>query len=371
MTQQVAKYEARPTAISAYNEEEVELLKSQIAPGTTDKELAYFLTVAARRGLDPFRSQIFAIKRSTYDKAKGGYVDKMTIQIAHAGLLALAERTNGYRGTTDPQFADDEGHWTDVWLSPKPPAACKVGVYRKGFAAPVMGVALWREYVQTTKDGQPMGLWKDKPTHMLEKCALSKALRRAFPDMEDADDQDYDTEPDEYVETVAEPPGNLRTFPAIDEAHTEDGAEVPYLYSTPEDEPEPITLTNDVTGETIEVTPEPATARQDDAITKARAKLTPKREPAPNTEPDDMTPMSALWTRVQQWAAQHGTDPQRLCLYMATAKGVPQKVGAEAMRTWLGSQPGNTLDGLYDLYVAGESGQQPAADDAEQGAMPL
>lgn len=379
MTQQVAKYEARPTAISAYNEEEVELLKSQIAPGTTDKELAYFLTVAARRGLDPFRSQIFAIKRSTYDKAKGGYVDKMTIQIAHAGLLALAERTNGYRGTTDPQFADDEGHWTDVWLSPKPPAACKVGVYRKGFAAPVMGVALWREYVQTTKDGQPMGLWKDKPTHMLEKCALSKALRRAFPDMEDTADQDYDTEPDEYVETE---PVSLRTVAAmpLEERHAWIAANLPDTGDPNEgDDPyypsdEPITLTNDATGETI-VVPEPAakpaSARQDDVLAKARAKLAPKREPAPNTEPDDMTPMSALWTRVQQWAAQHGTDPQRLRLYMATAKGVPEKVGSEAMRTWLGSQPGNTLDGLYDLYVAGESGQQPAADDAEHGAMPL
>lgn len=109
----------------------------------------------------------------------------------------------------------------------------------------------------------------------------------------------------------------------------------------------------------------------DDALKAAAAKLKDRAKPAPDPEPDDMTPMSALWTRVQQWAAQHGTDPQRLCLYMATARGVPAKVGAEAMRTWLGSQPGNTLDRLYDLYVAGESGQQPATDDAEQGAMPL
>lgn len=356
MTQQLARYQARPTALTAYNEEEVELLKTQIAPGTTDKEFALFVTVANRRGLDPFRGHIFAIKRQQYDKRTGGYVEKMTIQVAHAGLLALAERTNGYRGTTDPLFAGEDGQWTDVWLSPKPPAACKVGVYRKGFAAPVMGIALWKEYVQLGKDSQPIGLWKDKPTHMLEKCALSKALRRAFPDMEDAlDDYEVDAEPDagEYVETVAEPPGNLRTFPAIDEAPTEYVAEVPHLYSTPPD-PEPIVLTNDATGETIEV---PAPARHEEVVAKARAKLAPKTPPPPAQK---------LWESVKAWAAEHGTDPQRLRYYLATGAGVPEAVTPAAMTAWQ-EATGHDLDALYERYVAGESSAADGA--AEQGAL--
>lgn len=359
MTQQLARYQARPTALTAYNEEEVELLKTQIAPGTTDKEFALFVTVANRRGLDPFRGHIFAIKRQQWDKRSGGYVEKMTIQIAHAGLLALAERTNGYRGTTDPLFAGEDGQWTDVWLSPKPPAACKVGVYRKGFAAPVMGIALWKEYVQLGKDSQPIGLWKDKPTHMLEKCALSKALRRAFPDMEDAlDDYEVDAEPDagEYVETVAEPPGNLRTFPAIDEAPTEYVAEVPHLYSTPPD-PEPIVLTNDDTGETIEV---PAPARHEEVVAKARAKLAPKTQ---------TPPAQKLWESVKAWAAEHGTDPQRLRYYLATSAGVPEAVTPAAMTAWQ-EATGHDLDALYERYVAGELSQLSAADGAaEQGAL--
>lgn len=393
MTQQVARYDARPTAISAYNEEEVELLKTQIAPGTTDKELAYFLTVSARRRLDPFRQQIYAIKRSMYDKAKGGYVEKMTIQVAHAGLLALAERTNGYRGTTEPQFAGEDGVWTDVWLRGAPPAACKVGVYRKGFAAPVVGVALWREYVQTGKDGTPVGLWKDKPTHMLEKCALSKALRRAFPDMEDAFvDEDHDAEPEEYVEAIAEPPRNLRTIPAIDEQPTAYGdkptpdavlwnGDTGEVFLTEHDIriappiPEPITLTNDETGETIvvDVASEPAARKSgDDALKAAASKLKAKREPAAEAPTDDVTPMSALWARVQMWAKDHGTDPQRLRFYLATPAGVPERVGQDAMRAWLGSAPGNTLERLYELYVAGESGQDSAdTAAAAQGGLGL
>lgn len=357
MTQQLARYQARPTALTAYNEEEVELLKTQIAPGTTDKEFALFVTVANRRGLDPFRGHIYAIKRQQWDKRSGGYVEKMTIQIAHAGLLALAERTNGYRGTTDPLFAGEDGQWTDVWLSPKPPAACKVGVYRKGFAAPVMGIALWKEYVQIGKDSQPMGLWKDKPTHMLEKCALSKALRRAFPDMEDAlDDYEVDAEPaGEYVEAEPVPLRGLAAT-SIDQRIAEI-AKRPPATGDYDDDPEPIVLTNDDTGETIEV---PAPAHHEEVIAKARAKLAPKTQ---------TPPAQKLWESVKAWAAEHGTDPQRLRYYLATSAGVPEAVTPAAMTAWQ-EATGHDLDALYERYVAGELSQLSAADGAaEQGAL--
>lgn len=362
MTQQLARYQARPTALTAYNEEEVELLKTQIAPGTTDKEFALFVTVANRRGLDPFRGHIFAIKRQQWDKRSGGYVEKMTIQIAHAGLLALAERTNGYRGTTDPLFAGEDGQWTDVWLSPKPPAACKVGVYRKGFAAPVMGIALWKEYVQTGKDGQPMGLWKDKPTHMLEKCALSKALRRAFPDMEDAlDDYEVDAEPDagEYVETEPVPLRTIAAMP-LEQRHEEIAKRPPETDpGDDEDAGQTIVLTNDDTGETIVV---PAPAHHEEVVAKARAKLAPKTQ---------TPPAQKLWESVKAWAAEHGTDPQRLRYYLATSAGVPEAVTPAAMAAWQ-EATGRDLDALYALYVAGESAADPAdPGDAEQGGLAL
>lgn len=356
MTEAIAKYEARNTSIAQYSPDEIDLIKTQIAPGTTDKELALFMTVANRRRLDPFKGQIFAIKRPTYDKAKGAYVDKMTIQIAHAGLLALAERTNGYRGATDPQFAGEDGKWVDVWLSTAPPAACKVGVYRKGFAAPVMGMVLWREYVQTGKDGNPIAQWKEKPTHMLEKCALSKALRRAFPDMEDTDDADYDTdEPEvEYVETTH---AALRVVPPDAEVDL-----MPYAHATPEEVYETITLTNDVTGETIEVAqPAPPQPSGDDALKAATAKMKAQRGTTPvATEkftPDYADPeqMSAMWAAVKGWAADHGSDPQRLRFYLATAAGGPEKVSQEALKAWLTAHPDNTLDRLYALYVDGET----------------
>ncbi len=157
------------SALSAYNPEQLALLKEQIAPGCSDNELILFCEVAKRTGLDPFMRQVYAIKRK----------DKMTIQTSIDGFRLIADRTGQMDGS-DAYWCGEDGIWKDVWVSNSRPVAAKVEVYKKGCSRVFKGVAKWDEYAQYY-NGSPSQMWSKFPTTMLAKCAEALALRKAFP----------------------------------------------------------------------------------------------------------------------------------------------------------------------------------------------
>ena len=151
-----------------FNKEQLELIKSQIAPEATQDELKLFLYQCKRTGLDPLTRQIYCIHRWS----KGG--KKMSIQTSIDGFRVIAERSGNYGGQSEPIFT----------YSPEfNLVSCKISVFRFHndirFEASV-GVAYLAEYCQFDKDGKPMGLWA-KPHIMLGKVAEALALRKAYP----------------------------------------------------------------------------------------------------------------------------------------------------------------------------------------------
>lgn len=142
-------------------------------------DLAVFLNYSQRTGLDPFARQIYMIGRK--QRQGDNWTTKWTIQASIDGLRIVAERSGDYAGQVGPEYCGADGVWRDVWIGNEPPVASRVGVLRKGFAAPLYAVAYWHEYVQTDRDGNPTSMWRSKPLLMLAKCAEALALRKAFP----------------------------------------------------------------------------------------------------------------------------------------------------------------------------------------------
>jgi phage recombination protein Bet len=149
-----------------FNDDQIALIKKQIAPKATNDELQLFLYQAKRTGLDPLTRQIYCIHR--YDKNQG---QKMTIQTSIDGFRVIAERSGDYAGQGEPEFVY-EG---DKLL------CCKIPVFRfrgdQRYQASV-GVAFWNEYVP--QPGQDH-MWKKMPHTMLAKVAEALALRKAYP----------------------------------------------------------------------------------------------------------------------------------------------------------------------------------------------
>ena len=169
----------QPQALTAhqYQKDQIELIKKTYAKGATDTELALFVEVAQRKGLDIFSRQIHLIKRKNRKTGE----DEISIQTGIDGYRLLAERTGKYEGQVGPFWCDEKGEWKDVWLSSKPPAAAKVGILKSGCKEPFYAVALFREYAQTDYNGNPIALWARMPANQLSKCSEALALRKAFP----------------------------------------------------------------------------------------------------------------------------------------------------------------------------------------------
>lgn len=148
----------------------LQTIKDSYAKNATDAELALFLQVANRTGLDPTARQIYLVKR--WDSVLKREVAQPQTSID--GLRLIADRTGAYVPGREPLFEhDDDGNLVSATAYVKKLVA---GEWHE-----IAATARWDEYCQRTKEGKLAAMWAKMPYLMLAKCAEALALRKAFP----------------------------------------------------------------------------------------------------------------------------------------------------------------------------------------------
>jgi RecT family len=159
--------------------EEITILKNSIAKGATDTELVYLLKVAERRKLDPFKQQIWFVRRwdKNADNGAGGTgANVWTAQVGIDGLLFTAARDHKdeFGSVSLPEYGPMVG-------SPAHPESALIKVWKKGETEPTVAQAWWDEYAPADLTKAPF--WRRMPRRMIAKCATALAIRQAYPDL--------------------------------------------------------------------------------------------------------------------------------------------------------------------------------------------
>lgn len=186
------------TANDFFTPEQKKVLSAEFK-GVSEIELERFFITCERTGLDPFSRQIYGrVQNSKVPGSKTEYVKKIVIITSIDGLRSIAERTGEYRGQTAPEWyylpvGGNAPGWYDVCPIMRDQGhnpltmidACRVGVKRKDFDAPVFGIANFDSFAvwEKSDDGKYYlaKFWRAMPEHMIAKVAEAQAHRKAFP----------------------------------------------------------------------------------------------------------------------------------------------------------------------------------------------
>jgi recombinational DNA repair protein RecT len=161
--------------LTGFKAEEVAIIKNTVAKGTTDSELAYFLSVSKSTGLNPFNKEIWCYKDNKQN---------VIIFAGRDGFLKKAQESPLWNGMTSFEVCANDFFEIDV-------TAAKVkhvpnfkdrgeiiGAYAivrpKGCELPTIEWADFKIY------NKGYNTWKTDAPAMIKKVAESHALKKAF-----------------------------------------------------------------------------------------------------------------------------------------------------------------------------------------------
>lgn len=171
-----------------FSPEQVTVIKNTVARGASDAELAMFLELCARYELDPFAGQLYCAKMA----GSNGQEGRMAIIAGRDTFLTIANRSDDFGGFDSDVVRekdkfhverDEKGHpkVTHTYDGGPTVRGKLVGawcvVYRDG-RRPRYFFANMEEYEPPSAGS--FSPWKKQKSVMIEKCAISTALRLAY-----------------------------------------------------------------------------------------------------------------------------------------------------------------------------------------------
>jgi phage recombination protein Bet len=151
-----------------------DVMRQHIAPKLTLDQLDYCLAVSKMRGLSPWMKQVYF---SVYKSRTPGKPDNLVMLTGIDGYVRIAHGSGVCDGIEEPEYGpevESDGVKHPEWA--------RVRVYRKGSTHPFVATARWTEYRKVDQRGIADDFWFRMPYGQLGKCALSRAIRLAFPE---------------------------------------------------------------------------------------------------------------------------------------------------------------------------------------------
>jgi phage recombination protein Bet len=183
-TQALTRREANVRIANAtgFKPEEVAIVKAQVAKGTTDMELSYFLMQCRNLGLNPFNKEVWCYKDN---------VGNLLIFTGRDGFLSKAQKDPRYNGIRSGCIRENDEYSIDV-PNGRVEHRIKGGLKQRGEVVggyafvfmvdratgkPLETALVWAPFENFNKNRGP---WKTNPDEMIVKCAEAHAIKKAM-----------------------------------------------------------------------------------------------------------------------------------------------------------------------------------------------
>jgi phage recombination protein Bet len=171
MTDTIAKIS---NAVKKFGTEEIAIIKSTVAKGTTDTELAFFLFAASKYGLDPIKKEIWCYKDN-----KGN----MIVFASRDGFLTKAQESSKYAGIQSCEICEKDEFEINI---PEAKVSHKITTFQRGNILGAYAIVHRKdshptiEIVDFKTYDKGFNTWKTHPAEMIKKVAEVHALKKAF-----------------------------------------------------------------------------------------------------------------------------------------------------------------------------------------------